>query len=81
MMLVTLASFSNDADSDYDRCFRSIPCKHDDLSPNSLPEKERKKVMECRIGRHLKCSQPEKDVVIDPVLNYLRALGYEVKEP
>lgn len=62
--LAMLVIFSNvDKDErDYEICTRFIKCPHDD-NPGlkDLSKKEREEALNCRIGRHLKCSQPEKD--------------------
>jgi len=65
---------------EYARCLRQYPCQHDDNpSLKGLDEHDRKAAMRCRIARHLKCSEPEKEeglgdecdkIVLDPVCEY-----------
>lgn len=76
-----LVAFSNDADTEYEHCVKHIHCKHDDQSVKELSPAERKEVMKCRIERHLKCSQPDENIVIDPVRDYFVKRGYEVTKP
>lgn len=62
MIVAMLLIFSADAERDYERCIKTTPCIHDDNPGlNGLSKEEKQKAMFCRIGRHLKCSEPEKD--------------------
>lgn len=60
-ILMILALFSNNAETDYERCVEAIKCPHDNEDISKLTKKEKQKVMECRIGRHITCINPEKD--------------------
>jgi hypothetical protein len=77
-MLPTFSSADRETDpkrdtDQYGRCIEQYPCDKDGQDIKKLPEKDYKRILKCRINRHMKCVQPETDTItLDPVYEYYK---------